>query len=272
VTRRRRWIAAGSLGLAACSVQAEGVPEGKLAVVGAVELGPQDLDGVKPQLGAYAQLRFEGDAGRMALLEALVVAELLAQEAVAGGLRDDPRVEFALAEELAELFVAAELERRVPGSEIAADVAALRAYYDAHPEEFMRPERRSIRGVVRRDLAEAERDLESLRAGDRELEELGDVVRSEVMVRDDAEHPGFHAVLFDPDLRAGDLLPVPVIAGRVLVIGYVDAIEPAGSLPFDDAVVRERLVAAVRAPRLAAARQQLLEELRVRYPDPLAHL
>src|SRR5690606_31025865 len=69
------------LGGAACEVEVEGVPAGKLAVVGDVVLGPEDLAGVQSQLGPYAKLRFRGVEGEFALLEGLVVTELLAQEA-----------------------------------------------------------------------------------------------------------------------------------------------------------------------------------------------
>src|SRR5688572_13563891 len=106
----------------ACATD-EGVPDGKLARVGDVVLGPDDLAGVQAQLGAYAQLRFRGEEGRASLLEALVTAELLAQEAIAAGLGDDPRVHWAVLEEIATLARNAELERRVPYAEVAADVA-----------------------------------------------------------------------------------------------------------------------------------------------------
>ncbi|MBL8942648.1 MAG: hypothetical protein JNK45_05855, partial [Myxococcales bacterium] len=55
--------------LAACATD-EGIPEGKLARVGDVVFGPEDVAAVSAQLGAYAQLRFAGGDGHGALLGA----------------------------------------------------------------------------------------------------------------------------------------------------------------------------------------------------------
>ncbi len=241
------------------------MPEGKLAVVGDVVLGPEDLAGTKSQLGAYAQLRFSGDEGQRSLLEALIAAELLAQEAIEHGLGDDPRVQWALYEEVAAVYLSAELERRVPRDEVVADETAQRAYFSAHPEEFATPAKRQARVVVFYDYASAEAAAQALRDGIVKLEWLGDVVTTPLQARDDAEHPGFHALLFDPSLKAGDPLPAPISLGQVLAVGELATVAPAGRESFDDPVVRERLVQAVAAPRREAARAALLAELSARY-------
>lgn len=251
----------------ACSVSDEGVPPGKLAVVGDVVLGPEDLSGVQTQLGPYAQLRFAGLEGRGALLEALVAAELMAQEAAAAGLGDDPRVEWALLEEEAALYLAAELERRVPREAVASDQAALRAWYDAHPEALWTDEQRNMEAVAVGSYAEAEAALARLRAGEVQLGALGEVVATPLQVRDDREHPGFHPVLFDDGLGPGDWLAAPVMVARTLLVGRVQQVVPAVRRPFDAAEVQEQLVAAVRAPRLERAREELLRELAERYPE-----
>lgn len=257
--RAPRVRVAAALLLAACGA-AQGVPEGKLAAVGAVAFGPEDLADVQAQLGAYAQLRFGGE-GRGALLQALVDAEVLAQEAAAQGLADDPRVAYAWVEELAAVHESAEMERRVPRATIAADRVRLRAWYDAHLDAFVVPERRSAQGVLLRDWAAAEAALATVRAGPVELASLGDVVTTPLQARDDAEFPGFHPVLFDDALAVDDVLPQPVVVGERLLVGRVASIEPSAPAPFDDAAVQERLVEAVRAPLVAAARTAWLAEL-----------
>lgn len=261
-----------SLGVAlvvvvACSVSDEGVPPGKLAVVGDVVLGPEDLSGVQTQLGPYAQLRFAGVEGRGALLEALVAAEIMAQVAEAEGLGNDPRVEWALLEEEAALHLAAELERRVPREAVAADTAALRAWYDAHPEALWTEEQRNLEAVAFKSYAEAEAALARLRAGEVTLAELGAQVATPLQSRDDVEHPGFHPVLFEEGLGPGDWLAAPVVVARTLLVGRVQQLVPATRRPFHDPAVQEQLVAAVRAPRLEAAKQELLQELAARYPE-----
>ncbi|MEX1366862.1 MAG: hypothetical protein AB1Z98_27290, partial [Nannocystaceae bacterium] len=85
--------------------------------------------------------------------------------------------------------------------------------------------------------------------------------------RDDLEYPAFHPILFDEALAPGDLLHYPVVHARKLIVGRVQQVVPATRRPFDDPEVQERLVQEVRAPRLAAAREQLLAELGQRYPE-----
>ena len=255
-------------GPVACSLAEEGVPPGKLAVVGETVLGPEELSGVQSQLGSYAQLRFKGREGRGALLEALVAAELLAQEAIDEGLGDDPRVEFSLFEEEAAVYLAAELERRVPRAEVAADTDALRAWYDTHTDEFWEPEQRNIEGVVMDDLAAAEAALARLQADEVTLDELGNTIATPLQERDDQEHPGFHAIMFDPSvLHAGDPLPHPVVIARAIIVGRVQQIVAAKRRPFDDPQVQERLVQEVRAPLVAKAQAELMAELAERFPE-----
>lgn len=261
----------------ACSVSDEGVPPGKLAVVGDVVLGPEDLSGVQTQLGSYAQLRFSGPEGRAALLEALVATEIMAQEAVDAGLGDDPRVQWALYEEEAALQLAAELERRVPREVVAADEAALRAWYDGHPDAYWTPEQRNMEGVAFDGYAEAEAALAKLRAGQAslrdylepgsEVEPGGEQLATPLQARDDVEHPGFHPILFEDGLSPGDWLSAPVVVARTLLVGRVQQVIPARRRAFEDPEVQEQLVAAVRAPLLEAATQELLRELAERYPE-----
>lgn len=267
--RGMRWGRVGrslALLLAACGTD-EGIPEGKLARVGDVVFGPEDVAAVSAQLGAYAQLRFAGGDGHGALLAALVDAEVLAQEAIRQGLGEDPRVEYALLEEVAGVYLSAELERRVPYAEVAADSAALRAWLDAHPDAFVEPEQRSAEGVVFERWIDAERAMAALDLGAVQLDELGELLKTPLQARDDHEFPGFHVVLFDPALRVGDRLPQPVTLGERLFVGRVHEVVPARRGDLDDPAVRERVVQAVREPRLAAARAALLEELAARFPE-----
>jgi len=262
----RRVLIAALVVCGAC-VDSEGVPPGKIAVVGDVVLGADDLAGIQAQLGAYAQLRFSGGEGRAALVNAVVTAELLAQEATDNGLGDDPRVRFAVLEEIANVYLAAELERRVPRATVAADTAALREHYDAHLSEFMQPETRSVQGVFFFNVDDADHALKQLKAGTAKLKELGEVIATPEQSRDDKEQPSYHPILFGEGLGVGDWLPAPVIMGTVVVAGRVAAINPASPLPFDDPGVQERLVVAVRAPRVAKAKKELMDELAQRFPE-----
>src|SRR5690606_29774553 len=193
--------------------------------------------------------------------------ELMAQQAEAEGLGDDPRVQWSLYEEEAALYLAAELERRVPRETVAADEAALRAWYDAHPEALWTEEQRNLEAVAFTSYAEAEAALARLRAGEVTLRELGEVVATPLQPRDDAEHPGFHAILFEAGLGPGDWLSAPVLVAQTLLVGRVQQVIAAERRAFEEPAVQEQLVEAVRAPRLAAAREELLRELAERYPE-----
>ena len=261
----RRAAALCLLALWACDVT-EGVPEGKLAVVGPTVIGPEDVAAARSQVGKYGQLRFTGPEGDATMLEALVAAELMALEAEAQGFGEDPRVDFALEEEIASVYLSTLLERAVPRESVATDTAALRAYYDAHPGDFTEPERRSVQGVVFKTFDEAEAALAALVAGTNTLEDFGEVFATPLQARDDAEFPAFHPLLFADDVGQDDFIPHPVFVGESLLVGRVQKIEPAALRPFDDPAVQEQLVEAVMKPRRDQARDAILE--RIRRGDP----
>jgi hypothetical protein len=256
-----------ALGAGACEARVEGVPEGAVARAGEVVLWPEDVEGTLHQLGAYAQARFRGPEGRRELLDALVDTELLAQEAIDAGLGDDPRVEWAVVEELAALQLSTELERRLPRAHVAADEAGLAVWWRAHAAELMRPEQRSLEGVLFGELAPAEAALEACRLGTSKLSDYGTVVFTPLAERDDAEYPAFHDLLFDPALHEGDWLAHPVLSERRIVVGKVHRIVPAQVPPLDDPDTRERVVNAVWEERAAPIRAALLAELADRWPE-----
>lgn len=263
------WIvgAHALLAVPGCAIEDAEIPPGMLARVRSTVLGPQDLAAARAQLGAYAQQRFRGPEGQRLLLEALIDAELMAQAAMQHLDGADPGVEFAILEEIATVHASAELERRVPREAIASDTAALRAEYERRRDAFVQPARRSATGLVFETFGEAEAALEALRRGDRGLEGDPDVLSTEVQVRDDAKFPLFHPILFDPALGEGDWLSSPVVVGyRAVMAGRVHTLEPASLLPFEDPAVQEALVAALRGPRVDAARAAWMRELAATTP------
>jgi hypothetical protein len=255
------------LGLPACNAELEVVPEGALALVGNTVIWPQELDAVRTQLGGYGQRRFGQEGGGMALLEAAITQRLLELEAKRRGMELDPRVEWAVSEEMARLQLAAELERRVPERGVAEDVAALREYYDAHPDEFLLPEKRSANLIECEDVEQAEALIAELAAGETTWDALQpELAHTPLRVQDNKRFPLYHRHLFDPQLKVGDLLPTPVFGDPHVHVARVHEIVPAEPKPFDDARVQGQLVDAVRAPLLEAARVELMAELAERYP------
>lgn len=250
-----------------CEARVATVPEGALALVGDQVIAAERLDATHAQLDAFGQARFRGPHGRRALVDALVGETLLVLEARDAGLSDDPRVEWAVIEELAELQRAAMLERRLPRIEVAADTEALRRRYERERERFIEPERRRLR-VVRVDTFEiGEQAIARIAAGEQTLAELGEVVRTPLMKRDDQEFPAYHRFVFDPALEVGDLVPRPLLSGQLVLVGEIDEIQPARARPFENPDVQEQLVTAEWTARSETVEAELLAELRERFPS-----
>lgn len=248
-----------------CEATVDTVPEGAFARVGDVVIEAAQVEASQAQLDAFGQARFRGPHGQRALVDALITEELLVQEARDAGLADDPRVEWAVLEELAQLQRAAMLERRLPRAEVAADTEALRARYERERARFITPERRRMRVVRVQTWDEGERVVARLAAGELRLDEIGGVVRTPLMKRDEQEFPAYHRALFGPGLGVGDLVPSPVLSGQIVLVGEIDEIEPERVRPFEDLEVQEQLVTAERAERLVAIEAQLQAELTSRF-------
>ena len=254
-----------------CEARVDAVPEGAIALVGEQVIEAERLEATQAQLDAFGQARFRGPHGRRALIDALIQEELLVQEAREAGLAEDPRVEWAVIEELASLQRAAMLERRLPRADVAADTESLRTRYERERERFFEPERRRMR-VVKVDTFDAgEQAIARILAGEQTLDDVAgtasEVVRTPLMKRDDHEFPAYHRFLFDPALAVGDLVPRPVLSGQLVLIGEVDEIVPAHTRPFDDPQVQEQLVAAEWDARIVPIEAELLAELRERFPS-----
>ena len=263
-----RVVGAGLLMLgSACDTELETVPEGALAIVGDTVLWPDELERRRGELGAYGQRRFGREGGRMALLEGAITERLLELEAKRVGMGDDPRVEWAVTEELARLQLAADLERRVPERSIAEDQAALRRYYDANPAQFSLPEERSAELIDFEKVEEAEAMLAGLASGELTWEQLSQEKFTTAQPRDDKRFPMYHRHLFDPSLGVGDVVPIPLYAQSKVQVARVREIIPARLKPFDDARVQAELVDAVRGPLLETARTELMAELAQRFPS-----
>ena len=268
--RPRRVAGLLALVLVGCGAEIEGVPVGALARVGDEILEPKDLETRQLQLGAYAQRRFSGPEGRRSLLEGVIQQMLIRVEAKAQGLDRHPALDLAVWEEIGRLQLLAEMERRVPVSEVAADEAALRAYYDAHLGEFMLPEERRVALIGFSDVTEAYAALDAIEAGRSTFDDIaeteGGASETELMRRADADQPGFHRFIFDPSLDAGDVVGHPVYVNEKACVARISEVQAAAPQPFGDLEVQERLINAVRAPRVEAASAALLADLEARYP------
>lgn len=110
----------------------------------------------------YERLRYQGVERRKELLRAMIDMQLLADEAKKQGLDQDPIV----AEETRQVLVAWMRGKLLEGLPAPSEIpeSELRAFYDAHVDEYREPERRRVSQVVVKDEATAKKVHDEARA------------------------------------------------------------------------------------------------------------
>jgi hypothetical protein len=124
----------------------------------AITLG--EFAAVLERMDQFQRLKYQTTKGRMALLEELIDAELLAQHARKRGLDKRPEVRARVRQILREAELA-QVYRSLPApAEFKkADVAA---YYEKHKARFVEPERRRVSAIVLGDEKKAAELLEKV--------------------------------------------------------------------------------------------------------------
>ncbi len=109
------------------------------------------------RLNEFDRLRYQAPERRKELLKEMIELELLAEEARRRGLDKTPETQAVLRQILRDAMLA-ELRRKVPAP---ADLpqSEVRAYYDAHRDEYREPERRRVSAISLRDKKRAEEAL-----------------------------------------------------------------------------------------------------------------
>lgn len=117
-----------------------------VAVVNGQTITAQQLDELYAGIGTQMRAQYEKAGGKQAFLENYVRKRLLVQEAIKTGFDKKPEVRAAMdAAREAALF------DRYVADVVAPTVvpdAAVRAYYDQHPDEFKTPEKVHVRHIV----------------------------------------------------------------------------------------------------------------------------
>lgn len=113
------------------------------------------------RMDQFDRLRYQTKEARRELLKEMIDVELLAQEARRRGLHEKPEAQEAARQLLRDALLS-DVHRQLPApGELPAE--EVRAYYDAHREEFREPERRRVSAIVVDDARTAETILETLR-------------------------------------------------------------------------------------------------------------
>lgn len=166
-------LAAAAVALAGCNeravqkkpVDVERLPAGLtpeqaarvLAKVGDEVITLGDFAATLERMDSFDRLRYQSAERRKELLDEMIDVELLAQDAKAKGLDKEPETQAAIHQILREALLA-EVHR---GARAPADIPAeeVRAFYEAHLDEFREPERRRVGQIALASAEAAEKVL-----------------------------------------------------------------------------------------------------------------
>jgi peptidyl-prolyl cis-trans isomerase C len=118
------------------------------------------------RMDQFDRLRYQTKDARRELLKEMIDVELLAQEARRRGLHERPETQEATRQILREALLADERSTLPSPANIPND--EVKAYFDAHQDEFKEPERRRVSAIVVADEATADKVLEAVRAAKKE--------------------------------------------------------------------------------------------------------
>ena len=110
--------------------------------------------------GPFLQARYNSPERRRELLDQMIRFELLAQEADRAGFDDRPDVQRTRKQILIRRFLKQQYEDRIQLSDVTDE--EVRQYYEAHAEEFNKPEQVRASHIQLRDRATAQRVLRQI--------------------------------------------------------------------------------------------------------------
>ncbi len=254
--------------LAGCDVGPSRVGGDVVATVAGRQITARDVTAQRAYMSEFGELSFgEDEASRALLGRALVEATILAEAGRREGLEADPRFAWAMRREdarLEEAHVAAERAMTARG---AAYEAALSTWYEAHQADFREPEQRAFSGVQFSTFEEARAAIAKLLDGRAaSLDDLGSVVESRLLIRDDNSYPTVHPFIFDSALTEGDVVPVPLLSGKQILIAQLTRVEAARTPSLEEPELRARVEEAFARARREAVVDEYVETLRLAKP------
>jgi len=134
-----------------------------LARVGERTITLGDYAATLERMDQFDRLRYQSPERRKELLDEIVDAELLAQDARKRKLDQAPETQQAIRQILRDAILADARKGVPPPADIPA--SEIRAYYDAHRNEFREPERRRVAHIVVKDKETAAKVLAAAKSG-----------------------------------------------------------------------------------------------------------
>jgi parvulin-like peptidyl-prolyl isomerase len=173
--------------------------------------------------GPFLRTRYNAPERRRELLDQMVRFELLAQEADARGLDDLPDVQRARKQVLIRRFLKQEFEDRIQLTDVSdADVEA---YYDAHLDEFNKPEQVRASQIVIADQATAQRVLRQILQNPSDMRlfrQLAEQHNSDPATRDRFGDMGFFSR--PAERQAGEPTVTAEVADAVFALDTIGAV------------------------------------------------
>ncbi|MEZ4400086.1 MAG: peptidylprolyl isomerase [Kofleriaceae bacterium] len=154
-SKRQASAAGAKAGAGGLPAQSQGELGTPLATVDGVTITLGEFQDRLNRQSPYVRNRYTSKEQKREFLDSLVSFEVLAAEAAKRGFDQDPEVVRTMKQVMIQKLLRDEFETKVtPDSISDADV---KAYYDAHQDEFVKPEEVRASAVVVKSRAQAER-------------------------------------------------------------------------------------------------------------------
>lgn len=230
----------------------------------------------------YIRPRYNNPDNRRDYLRNMVDFELLALEARREGLHQLPAIRRAQEDQMIEALLHEQVYGSIQASSISED--AIRADYEAHPEEYHQPEQRRAEHILVPDRNRAEQLLKMLRASEDANTTFRELVSRFTIDSESRPHFGdlrFFSEQPSPKGPArvpqsvrtavfalehpGDLAPTPIGSDLGFHVVRLRAIRPALERSLEDArrIIQSKLLRQKREAAVAAYVARLREELGV---------
>lgn len=135
-----------------------------IARVGEVSITVGEVEDQIARQSPFMRARYRDPVQLRDLVQNMLRFELLSREAERQGFGSDPEVRQATAQSAVQQLVRERFDEQITPETVPAD--DVRAYYEAHPEEFSRPEMRRASHVLVESRERAEALREQARAAD----------------------------------------------------------------------------------------------------------
>jgi peptidyl-prolyl cis-trans isomerase C len=251
-------------------------PKTPLAEVNGKKITVADVEARLAQLPRLARAEFTGDQGRERMVQRMVEERMLLLAAESEGIERDDAVKAKLEDARREMLVQAYLDKKQNEASSVAD-QEIRAYYDAHPDEFRSEEGLRVRMIlssnkkrlqnIRNDIAHGRITLENAARQEGEFPEIQSAagmipewVHKDRAVPWIGNHPQFHQAAFT--LPPGEISPVIETPKGFLILRVEERREPEVR-PLEE--IRTDIEAKLVREKATAALPRLLDDLKKRY-------